>query len=204
VFGGDDPLPSIVFQVSLSFRPVCNGEVQRIDILVGVKLFSISRQSKTLSYIPANESLVESHHRLVSRVAQVRVIQAMKGCNKNQFLLLNDEIGKMEVDPKLYCWKRGEGNLLAYSSALGRKLLRDSKPKVNMVEKRWFGLLPLSYRLRWNNTWHRYRGKKEASFIWAIWNKVMAVNVWRAKANNEIDRGCVLCGDVEKSIPHRF
>jgi hypothetical protein len=32
----------------------------------------------------------------------------------------------------------------------------------------------------------------------------MAVNVWRAKANNEIDHGCVLCGDVEESILHRF
>jgi hypothetical protein len=31
----------------------------------------------------------------------------------------------------------------------------------------------------------------------------MAVNVWRAKANNKIDRGCVLCGDVEESSPHR-
>jgi hypothetical protein len=115
---------------------MCNGEVQRIDILVGLKLFSISRQSKTLSYIPANESLVESHHRLDSRVAQVRVIQAMKGRNKNQFLLFCDEIGKMEVDLELYCWKGGDGNLLAYSSALGRRLLRDSKPKLNMVEKR--------------------------------------------------------------------
>jgi hypothetical protein len=110
----------------------------------------------------------------------------------------------MEVDPELYCWKGGEGDLLAYSSALGRRLLRDSKPKVNMVEKRWYGLLPLSYRLRWNNTWHRYCSKKEASFIWAMWNKVMAVNVWRAKANNEIDRGYVLCGDVEESVPHGF
>jgi hypothetical protein len=127
----------------------------------------------TRSYIPANESLVESHHRLDSIVAQVRVIQAMIGCNKNQFLLFCDEIGKMEVDPKLYCWKGGGGNLLASTSALGRRLLRDSKPKVNMVEKRWSGLLPLSYRLRWNNTWHRYCSKKEASFIWAIWNKVI-------------------------------
>lgn len=101
---------------------MCNGEVQRIDILVGVKLFLISRQSKTLSYIPANESLVESHHRLDSIVAQVRVIQAMIGCNKNQFLLFCDEIGKMEVDPKLYCWKGGAGNLLASTSALGGRL----------------------------------------------------------------------------------
>jgi hypothetical protein len=166
--------------------------VQKIDILVGVKLFSIGGQSKTLFYIPINESLVENHYRLDSKVAQVRVIQAVKRHNKNQFLLFCNKIGKMEVDLELYCWKGGEGNLLTYLSSLRNKLLNGSKPKVKLVEKRWFGLLPSCYRLKWNNTWHKYRNKKEASFIWAIWNKVVVVNMWKAKINNKIDHGCVL------------
>jgi hypothetical protein len=77
-------------------------------------------------------------------------------------------------------WKNGE-ELFDYSFALGSKLLRASKPKTNMVEKRWANFLPSSFNPRWMNTWHKQRSEKEAPFIWAIWNEVVVVNLGEPK-----------------------
>jgi len=38
-----------------------------------------------------------------------------------------------------------------------------------------------SFKLRWMNTWHKQRSKKEAAFIWAVWNKAVAVNLGEPK-----------------------
>jgi hypothetical protein len=48
------------------------------------------------------------------------------------------------------------------------------------------------------------RSKKEDGFIWAIWNKVVVVNLWRVKANGLINQGYLLCENEEESIMHRF
>jgi DNA polymerase III epsilon subunit-like protein len=83
------------------------------------------------------------------------------------------------------------GRPFDYSFALGRKLLlRASKPKTNMVEKRWANFLPPSFKLRWMNTWHKQRSEKEAPFIWTVWNEVVIVNAWRAKTYCTKSQGC--------------
>jgi hypothetical protein len=48
----------------------------------------------------------------------------------------------MDFHLELYPWKGGE-DLLFYSSSLGCKMLRDFKPKVNIVEETWSNLLLL-------------------------------------------------------------
>jgi len=53
--------------------------------------------------------------------------------------------------------------------------------------KKWDGLFPHNFKLKWNNMWSKRRSKKEARFIWAIWNKTIVVNVWRARVNISID-----------------
>jgi DNA polymerase III epsilon subunit-like protein len=95
----------------------------------------------------------------------------------------------MDFDLGRYMWKSGE-DLFDYSFALGHKLLRASKPKTNMVEKRWANFLPPSFKLRWMNTWHKQRSKKEVPFICAVWNEVVLVNAWRAKTYCTKSQGC--------------
>ncbi len=66
--------------------------------------------------------------------------------------------------------------------------MRASKPKTNMVEKRWANFLPPRSKLRWMNTWHKQRSEKEVPFIWAVWNVV--VNAWTAKTYCTKSQGC--------------
>jgi hypothetical protein len=69
-------------------------------------------------------------------------------------------------------------------------MLKDSKPKINVVEKRWVGALPFTLKLRWINIWCKMPSRKKAGFMWALWNKAIAVNTWRAKVDNSINQTC--------------
>jgi hypothetical protein len=46
-----------------------------------------------------------------------------------------------------------EEPLFSFTTALGRKILRDSKPKNNVLEKRWVGVLPFTFKPKWMNIW---------------------------------------------------
>ncbi len=83
-------------------------------------------------------------------------------------------------------------------------MLKDSKPKINVVEKRWVGPLPFTFKLRWINIWCKMPSRKEAGFMWALWNKVIVVNTWRVKVDNSINQTCSLCSNEKKSTLHRF
>jgi hypothetical protein len=72
------------------------------------------------------------------------------------------------------------------------------------VEKRWIGVLLLPFKLKWTNIWCKMQSKKEVSFMWALWNKAITVNTWKAKVNNSINQTCPLCTNGEKSTLHKF
>ncbi len=97
---------------------------------------------------------------------------------------------------------RKEGTLISFTTTLGRKMLRMAKLRVNIVEKKWSKLLLPSFKLKCANTWSKTHGKEEGSFIWVVWNKAMAVNLWRVKTNGLINQGCLLCGNGKESIKH--
>jgi hypothetical protein len=75
----------------------------------------------------------------------------------------------------------------------------------NVIEKKWLGVLPLDFKLRWNNVWDKEQVSKEAWLIWMIWHIVVVVNEWRGIANPMIPQGCLDCrdGSVETAL-HRF
>jgi hypothetical protein len=75
---------------------------------------------------------------------------------------------------------------------------KNSKFKINIVEKRLPILLPLNFKFKWTNTWHKHWNTKEVQLICTIWNKVVAINVWKAKVDCTICQCCPLCGDVEE------
>jgi hypothetical protein len=83
-------------------------------------------------------------------------------------------------------------------------MLTDSKPKINVVEKRWIRVFFFTFKLRWTNIWCKMQSRKEAGFMWALWNKPIAVNTWRAKVDNSINQTCPLCSNGEESMLHKF
>jgi hypothetical protein len=54
-----------------------------------------------------------------------------------------------------------------------------------------------SFKLRGANTWNKMCSKKEANFIWAIWNKAMTLNLWRVKMDGLINQGYLLWVNVK-------
>ncbi len=56
----------------------------------------------------------------------------------------------------------------------------------------------------WANTWSKPQRKKGVGFIWAIWNEPIAINTWKLKVNETIDKICQMCGNGEEIIVHTF
>ncbi|CAK9222077.1 unnamed protein product [Sphagnum troendelagicum] len=54
------------------------------------------------------------------------------------------------------------------------------------------------------NTWHKQRSKKEAAFIWAVWNKAVAVNLGEPKQTALRLKAASYGWEEEESIMHRF
>jgi hypothetical protein len=106
---------------------------------------------------------------LVRKVVQVRIVEEVRGHQKNSFCVFVEKVGAMELDLELYSRKGGEV-LLSCTFVVRRKMLRTFKSKMNIVEKKWYGLLLLNFNLRWTNTWNNQCIKKEAGFTYMIWN----------------------------------
>jgi hypothetical protein len=72
----------------------------------------------------------------------------------------------------------------------GRRMLRATRQKPNVVAKRWDEMLPQNFKIGWANTWSKPQRKKVVTFIWAIWNEPIAINTWKLKINETIDKIC--------------
>jgi hypothetical protein len=83
-------------------------------------------------------------------------------------------------------------------------MLRDSKPKNNVVEKRRVMVFPFTFKLRWMNIWCKIGSRKEVGFMRALWNKAITINTWKAKVDNSINQTCPLCVNEKKSTLHKF
>jgi len=66
----------------------------------------------------------------------IKIVNVVRDLKKQQFQLYGGKIGKLELDPDLYWWEGGEA-LLSYTLVLGRRMLKEAKPKVNITTKRW-------------------------------------------------------------------
>ncbi len=49
---------------------------------------------------------------------------------------------------------------------------------------------PQAFKLRCMSTWNKQciKKQKEEKFIWIVWNKAIAINVWGAKVDNAISK----------------
>lgn len=49
------------------------------------------------------------------------------------------------------------------------------------------------FKFQMGNVWDNMRIKKEGAFIWVIWHKAIAVNLWRARLITDVDDKCHMC-----------
>jgi hypothetical protein len=144
-----------------------------------------------------------NNHYWEGKVLMVKISKLLRGPKKVHYLICFDKIDTLKLDLNAYSWK-GEEPLFFFTTTLRRKMLKDSKPKINVVEKRWVRVLPFTFKLRWMNIWCKMPSRKEVGFMWALWNKAIVVNTWKAKVDNSINQTCPLCVNEEESTLHRF
>jgi hypothetical protein len=69
----------------------------------------------------------------------------------------------------------------------------------------WQGVLPLDYKLRWDNIWDKERVRKEAELFWLTWHRAIAVNEWRDRVNVTLPQAYHVCNNgTTESVLHRF
>ncbi len=68
----------------------------------------------------------------------VKISKLVRGPKKVHYLTCSGKIDTLKPNPSAYSWK-GKQLLFSFTITLRTKMLKDSKPKINVVEKRWVG-----------------------------------------------------------------
>lgn len=140
----------------------------------------------------ATINLMEPETRLVGVLHRVREVTVTRGPRK---LITNFYYGKtalLEWDPQRFAWP-GNVPFLMYTSKLGRHWLTGKHELPDVVTRKWRGILPGGFRLRWASIWDRQRVRKEAGLLWRLWHRAVEVNEWRGVINENLVQDCVVC-----------
>lgn len=87
----------------------------------------------------------------------------------------------------------------------GSRMLRATKQKPNVVAKRWAEVLPQNFKIGCANTWSKPQRKNRSRVhLGTIWNEPIAINTWKLKVNETIDKICQMCGNGKEIIVHTF
>ncbi len=73
-----------------------------------------------------------------------------------------------------------------FTTTLRRKMLKDFKPKINLVEKRWVGVFPFTFKLRWMNIWCKTLEQERGGLHVVFVEKAILVNTQKVKVDNLI------------------
>jgi hypothetical protein len=93
-----------------------------------------------------------NNHYWEGKLSVVKISKLLKGLKKVHYLICSSNIDTLELDPNVYSCEGGEP-MFFFTTTLRRKMLKDFKPKINLVEKRWVGVFPFTFKLRWMNIW---------------------------------------------------
>jgi hypothetical protein len=142
--------------------------------------------------------------RIASYPVRVKVVAATRGQHKLPVLFYYGRITDLLLDLDRLRWK-DQTSILEYSIRKGRDFLSQRHTLPQLVETKWNLILPPTFEFKWNDVWDPERARKEATLIWQLWHKVVAVNVWCGKISDAIVRTCPMCDlDVDESILHQF
>ena len=207
----DSLLPIVVCRADEGSQPKTGTSIVKIPRKM--QLYKVKRSSKTLEEISDDDLLLptawdeygdDTVQLCFGLVYRVRVLEATKGLKKTAIWWYYGPISKLVWDPGRLHWPEAK-DFMKFTSNQGRELLWRQASIPNVVEKKWVGVLPTNYKLRWNNIWDIERVRKEAGLMWMIWHKVVAVNMWRGVVSPEIDQNCPVClRGIRETIMHRF
>jgi hypothetical protein len=93
-----------------------------------------------------------NNHYWEGRLSMVKILELLKGPKKVHYLICFSNIDTLEPNRSAYLWIGGEP-MFSFTTTLRRKMLKNFKPKINVMEKRWVGVLPFTFKLRWMNIW---------------------------------------------------
>nr|PNR60945.1 hypothetical protein PHYPA_003738 [Physcomitrium patens] len=75
----------------------------------------------------------------------------------------------------------------------------------SVVESKWAGVLPRTFKLRWLIVWDPEPIRKEVGLLWLIWHRAVAVNAWRGRVSGSVDLCCLVClSGVRETMLHCF
>ena len=127
-----------------------------------------------------------------------------RGPKKVVMFLYYGRTAQLEWDPERLAWP-GNVPFMMYTSKLARKWLTDKHVLPDVVEKKWRGILPMGFRLRWSTIWDKQRIRKEAGLLWRIWHRAVEVNTWRGAINDTISQDCSVCRvGARETVLHCF
>jgi hypothetical protein len=160
--------------------------------------YSVNGQSAMLALTPADNRLRGARWDSLGEdlelpawgiLRRVRVVIVKNGPKKTCTLLFYGRSDRLLWNPDQYQWD-GATPIMNYTSELGRKMLKTRHVVPNVVMRKWQGVLPVSYKFRWDNAWDQERIRKEVGLIWLTWHRVVAVNEWRGRINRNILQDC--------------
>lgn len=100
-------------------------------------------------------------------------------------LLYYGRIDKLDWDPDRLEWPVDERKkptpLMSFTSKLGREILKKKIVVPNPVTRKWSGVLPQAFRLRWLTVWAKERVRKEAGLLWLISHRAVPLIIGGAE-----------------------
>jgi hypothetical protein len=205
-----DLVPNRVFQARSNMNLRIDNPPQDWLVNSGFQLYSVLPNSNCLSPTFQPWHLQDgpgNHYSLHGIIHRVRVTSVATGPAKKPILLFYGRLDSIGWDPERFQWLDGDKAtpFMNFSASLGRRLLRKRHDIPNPVERKWQGVLPLDFRLRWKTVWAKNRTPKEAGLLWLAWHRAVAVNVWRGRINRNLDQSCPVCPRrSDESVLHRF
>ena len=194
--------PVLVTYCTREFTPTCM-QFHHLSLPIPVQCYTVGTYSRCLREWenPVGDFVGVFHH--------VKIIHTTRGPKKEgvreEIRFFYGKMATMGWDPDR--WRCADGDqFLNYTTKQGREILSSRDPGIPCVAEKWQGYLPANYRFYWSQVWDPLRAGKEATFMWSIWHKVVAVNEWRAKiAPASISKQCPFClPNTSESIKHKF
>ena len=171
------PTQMLVCQTAEDYQPRLGTGVHTIPL--GIPAYEVCLQLACLASIPFSARLSSSRYNkrgddlvqeLVGCLKCVRVVQVKRGPKKSIILLFYGKTQTLEWDPDRYEWPE-EVHFMYFTTQSGRKILFKRHVIPAVVQKKWTGILPDTFKLRWLNAWDKEREKKEAGLLWAVGTK---------------------------------
>ena len=148
--------------------------------------------------------LMEPETRLSGVLHRVRVATVIKGPKKVITHFFYGKTDLLKWDPNRFSWP-GNTPYMMYTSKLGRQWLAQKHVLPDVVKRKWRGVLPVGFRLRWASIWDHQRVRKEAGLMWRVWHRAVEVNAWRSVINIDIVQDCAVCRTgARETVLHCF